>query len=360
MLAGLSLVRYVLAAPKYIDPIAPKDIDPQRVIAEVVARFPPALDFELTDMVEKALAWEEVKRNADTPRARVFRASFTSLEDRNYTALLALYARGLTEPIKTEELLSAFRAYSNRAQRKHEKVVKEQLEAIYDLSGEQAVFTDAGREVITEWKDRAMQTGLVRATHAAPRVLDLNRSIAHYFDKADKEVDNIYRNWPTRSGTKGFGTKLVYLLNYAKSQVPFQFNDQSTVASTSYLMPIDVYQKLRGNRVDLFDPACDGMLGGGSRRGENAERQIKYVSPTEADIEAARASEPLPIRGVSADRGAVDVDMDDRGLNTTMISMLRRAGYTRFRLHWIKKHQMILVLDADTGKKLMICTFRRF
>lgn len=332
--------------------VAPKDIDPQKVIAEVNARFPAARNFDLTDMVEKALAWAEVERNEDTPRARVMRGFFTSVVNRNYTALLALYIRGLTEPVKTEELLSTFRAYSALAPRKEEKASREQLSAIYDLSGEQAVLTDVGREVITEWKDKATRTGLIRTAAAAPRVLDLNGPIAHYFDKADKEVNNIYRNWPARLEPKGSLTKLIQLLS-ERSYAPYIVKGKNTVAAGSYLVPIDIYQKLRGNRVDLFDPACDRVFGS-NRTGKDAEDQISFVSPTEAEIEAARASEPLPIRGITDGQWVIDIGISGKGLNTTMVSLLKKAGYTRLRLHWIKKHQMILVLDADTGNKLML------
>jgi hypothetical protein len=332
--------------------VAPKNIDPQRVIAEVNARFPAARDFDLTDMVEKALAWEEVKRNEDTTRARVMRALFAASTDRNYTALLALYVRGLTEPIKTEELLSAFRTYAPRATRKEEKAAKEQLSALYDLSETQAVLTDVGREVLTEWRDRATQTSLIRKAEASPRVLDLNGPIAHYFDKAEKDVADLYRNWPTRTNIKGFGAKLSDLLS-ERTSVPLIYMGQNAVAAGSYIIPIDVYQKIRGNRVDLFDPACDRTLGY-NRTGKKAEDQINLVSPTQENIAAARLSQPQPVRGVSATRDSVDINLGQYSLSAKLITLLKKAGYSRFRVHQIPKSEMLLILDADTGKQLML------
>lgn len=334
--------------------VAPKDIDPQKVIAEVNARFPAARNFDLTDMVEKALAWAEVERGNKTPRTKpLFErgpASEIKGKETQRIALLTLLAQSLTKPIDTGELVLTLNGYSKK------KADKEALLELYDLSGEQAALTDYGRELILDWKDKATRTGLIRTAAAAPRVLDLNGPIAPYFDKADKKVSDIYRNWPARSATKGFETKLTSLLS-ERDYVPYILMGKDTVGAGSYLMPIDVYQKLRGNRVDLFDPACDRVFGS-NRTGKKAEDQISFVSPTEAEIEAARASEPLPIRGVSADRGAIDIGISGKGLNTTMASLLKKAGYTRLRLHWIKKHQMILVLDADTGNKLMVAAFR--
>lgn len=349
MLVGLSLARYAVTAPK--------DLDPQKVIAEVIARFPAARDFDLTNMVEKALAWEEVKRNEDTTRARAMRALFTADTNRNYTALLALYVRGLTESIKTEELLSAFRTYAPRATRKEEKTAKEQLSALYDLSETQAVLTDVGREVLTEWRDMATRTGLIRTAAASPRVLDMNGPIAPYLDYGRKAADRIYRNWPARLDTKEFGAKLSNLLK-ERSFVPYIYKGKDTVASGAYLMSIDVYQKLRGNRIDLFDSACDRTFGT-NRTGKDAEDAIRMVSPTEAEIEAALASGPLPIRGVVRLDFAIDIGIPGKGLSTTIPCLLKKAGYSRFRLYWIKKHEMILITDADTGKKLITAMFMR-
>jgi len=189
-------------------------------------------------------------------------------------------------------------------------------------------------------------------------VLDLNGPIAPYLDNAEKSVSSIYRNWPARPETKDFELKLTYFLRSERAYAPYILKGKNTVAAGSYLVPIDVYQKLRGNRVDLFDPACDRVFGS-NRTGKDAEDQLNLVSPTEAEIEAALAFDPLPIRGVTRSEFSVDIGIPGKGLSTTIVYLLKKAGYTRFRLYWLDKHQMILIVDANTGKKLMTAMFMR-
>ena len=336
--------------------VAPKNIDPQKVIAEVIARFPAARDFDLTHMVERALAWEEVKRNQVTPRSKPlfeYGPIFSGKKGRDgqRITLLTLFAQSLTEPIDAGELVLALKQYSTT------KGDKEALLEMYDISGEHAVLTDYGRKLILDWKDKVTRTGLIRTAAASPRVLDLNGPIAPYLDNAEKSVSSIYRNWPARLEPKGSLTKLIQLLS-ERSYAPYLFKGKNTVAAGSYLVPIDVYQKLRGNRVDLFDPACDRVFGS-NRTGKDAEDQLNLVSPTEAEIEAALAFDPLPIRGVTRSEFSVDIGIPGKGLSTTIVYLLKKAGYTRFRLYWLDKHQMILIVDANTGKKLMTAMFMR-
>lgn len=330
--------------------VAPKDINPQKVIAEVNARFPAARDFDLTDMVEKALAWEEVKRGEKTPRTKAVFEYGPILEKKGKEAqriaLLVLFAQSLSKPIDAGELVLALNQFSKA------KGNKEGLLEMYDLSGEHAVLTDYGRKLILDWKDKVTRTGLIRKAEASPRVLDLNGPIAHYFDKAEKAVADLYRNWPTRTNIKGFEAKLSDLLS-ERTSVPLIYMGQNAVAAGSYIVPIDVYQKIRGDRVDLFDPACDRTLGY-NRTGKKAEDQINLVSPTQENIAAARLSQPQPVRGVSAARDSVDINLGQYALSAKLTVLLKKAGYSRFRVHQIPKSEMLLILDADTGKQLML------
>jgi len=127
--------------------------------------------------------------------------------------------------------------------------------------------------------------------------------------------------------------------------------------SQAYIMYMPVYQSLSHKKVDLFDPICDSILGKG--RG-NAEGPYDQVRPTEKEIEGALQAGPLPIRGAIPGKvDAILLDSAEFGFNAAHAFVLKKAGYTRVELYFLPGQAMYLVVDAETGKRLMLAMAMR-